>query len=940
MTTQIYKLKTYKSTRDDPKIIVKGTYKEVVDALAEDKGYHQLLFDDINYNYFYDIDGINPEEDYIVNEFAEHLVELFEIDGDDIKYTKSIKDDTFSYHILVPKYNGTLKTQLYLATQLKEKFSFIDLTVYQNNRFIRLPNQTNKEKPNTHKIMSGHMCDFVLDLIQPNSLHTTIGNQTKQKKKHEPITEIKPTYATDEQIQQMLKLLPSEYLTDYTKWIIITNILKGQNKLEIWDDWSKQSTKYNKRKNYSIWRSTKKIIFDVSYLIKLTNFNLFKIYVPIIEQKEMKQMNHKYLYDTEYKEAQFKLSDYRTNKTIIIQSCTGTGKTTAVAEHTSQYITNTDYKVLSIISRITLGDQHIKSFNEKGIKMFSYNNGLVKNQHFIICINSLLMLKDLKDDEIKNYIVFIDEINSFIEHITHNETLHHELKNIYSLLMRIIKNAHKIIVADALISDNVFTLLKYHNTPLFIKNDFKKYEGVPAHRLKDENDFKTELGKRIKNNEPFFFGCDSCSIVEEYFYYFFEKATNKDKFVLFTANHKFNITNASEQFKDKFLFFSPAITTAVDFNIEDKQDVFIYIKGHTLQPSGSFQQTTRTRNIKELFYYSSKEPLEPKFNNLDEVKKLYGEMTITNDLLTNMSLYVDEDDNMKMSNNTFFSLFCYNEYVCDIYNTNKIAHYEEILKFNKFVLDVKGEKSKIDQELKAEMINLRAEVDENFFNDFLNSNNRNDEKYRVILDRIDLLNLPINDDDVLVKYINYIMNPHKLNLHLDVLRFFKDDFYIGCKLATHNDKNFKVKQFYDVYNKIVIFRNLQQQYNLSLNDINFENSESINISDDNWAHIKKLFRYTKEKPTTINEFKPIYIQIIKSITHSDIITATKARKGKELYYKYEFNKEFLSEHITLNQYANPLRYGYDSKFNDLLNIEAYKPIYNFNDSHLDEFIEN
>ena len=80
--------------------------------------------------------------------------------------------------------------------------------------------------------------------------------------------------------------------------------------------------------------------------------------------------------------------------------------------------------------------------------------------------------------------------------------------------------------------------------------------------------------------------------------------------------------------------------------------------------------------------------------------------------------------------------------------------------------------------------------------------------------------------------------------------------------------------------------------------------------------------------------------MIKSITHSDIITATKARKGKELYYKYEFNKEFLSEHITLNQYANPLRYGYDSKFNKLLNIEAYKPIDNFNNSHLDEFIEN
>ena len=61
-------------------------------------------------------------------------------------------------------------------------------------------------------------------------------------------------------------------------------------------------------------------------------------------------------------------------------------------------------------------------------------------------------------------------------------------------------------------------------------------------------------------------------------------------------------------------------------------------------------------------------------------------MIITNDLLTEMSLYVDEEDNIKMSNNTFFNLFCYNEYVKDTYNTNKISHFEEILKQKKFIL--------------------------------------------------------------------------------------------------------------------------------------------------------------------------------------------------------------------------------------------------------------
>jgi hypothetical protein len=56
----------------------------------------------------------------------------------------------------------------------------------------------------------------------------------------------------------------------------------------------------------------------------------------------------------------------------------------------------------------------------------------------------------------KNKILFLDEINSFIESLTHNETLDKNIKIIYQILTRIIKNCHKLIVSDASISDNVF----------------------------------------------------------------------------------------------------------------------------------------------------------------------------------------------------------------------------------------------------------------------------------------------------------------------------------------------------------------------------------------------------------------------------------------------------------------------------------------------------
>jgi hypothetical protein len=60
-----------------------------------------------------------------------------------------------------------------------------------------------------------------------------------------------------------------------------------------------------------------------------------------------------------------------------------------------------------------------------------------------------------------------------------------------------------------------------------------------------------------------------------------------------------------------------------------------------------------------------------------------------------MNLYKDEYDHIRMSNNSIFKLFCYNEYVKDIYNTNKLAHHEYIFRDDKFVLKSSRDKIKI-----------------------------------------------------------------------------------------------------------------------------------------------------------------------------------------------------------------------------------------------------
>ena len=45
-------------------------------------------------------------------------------------------------------------------------------------------------------------------------------------------------------IADLLDQLPDEYIEDYDKWSIITNILKGLDKKDLWNKWSYQSNRY------------------------------------------------------------------------------------------------------------------------------------------------------------------------------------------------------------------------------------------------------------------------------------------------------------------------------------------------------------------------------------------------------------------------------------------------------------------------------------------------------------------------------------------------------------------------------------------------------------------------------------------------------------------------------------------------------------------------
>ena len=94
-----------------------------------------------------------------------------------------------------------------------------------------------------------------------------------------------------------------------------------------------------------------------------------------------------------------------------------------------------------------------------------------------ICLNSLAKLGELEDEELANYIVYIDEVSSFLE-FTDHDTLDSMLKKVFVILTRFAKCVGKLIASDALINDNTFEFLKHRDATKTVINRSGRDPGV------------------------------------------------------------------------------------------------------------------------------------------------------------------------------------------------------------------------------------------------------------------------------------------------------------------------------------------------------------------------------------------------------------------------------------------------------------------------------
>jgi hypothetical protein len=664
------------------------------------------------------------------------------------------------------------------------------------------------------------------------------------------------------------------------------------------------------------------------------------------------------------------------NDVIIIHSGTATGKTKDVSKKLSELKkieTYKDCKILSIVNLISLSEEQIKTFRDNSLDLKDYKDNIndFSDNNGVICINSLYKLQQISKYDLSNVILYIDEVEDLIKTITHGDTLNNVLNLVYLFLIKLIKNCKKIILSDATINSNTKNLIssrKDNNKIIYIKNINKKFANIQAIKNKSEIDFIKNLEKCIKNNEYFLFGCDSCERITSIFNDLVEKyPEKKESFILKTSKSAFKITDACTDFNDKFVFYSPSITTGVSFIKTDKtQTQFLYITSNPqIDIIACYQMSSRTRNMKNLTYFTeTPKPREMRFKTLEECETHYRNLMSTSEKVLRLSKSINEDDETSIVNNSFFKMYCYYEYVKSIYFTDYIGHFEKILKNNGFELSTIGEEDKLKslrakRKLESDLCKL-TKIDEYIQIKFVEFETEEQvEEYhkagltgdmKLIDTRSEILNLA--EEDHIRKYDFLLLDDYKFKAFFNATQLFKTRKYIKKKIAEkQEDTNllilqnsifpkiellYQIENFYKIqrfgikYKGLILEENENKngfkEIEMKFDELKDEYKPEEEINDDIKTLYKEYFsqrKSGKHKFNTKYEIIKSYVHMIKSIIHDisisfDIITEKKGTKRNDRTYKYYLDVNSLIRFITLCQLTNSKLRNYDTELIETL----------------------
>lgn len=434
----------------------------------------------------------------------------------------------------------------------------------------------------------------------------------------------------------LANVLSIDRINDYNNWISIIYLFKNYSLYDELIIISKKSAKFDNKALESINKifKNKTIKKDVNLItigsliqwakidnLELTNKVFSKHYLSIklnintiedIVQSRFKT-NIDFTENTQYisnDAVQFfknKINNL-TNKLFLIQSGTGTGKTTLI-NHLNDHILTLypNYTILSIVTRRSMCACHISAFKSKKCAFTSYLDDSYETlDYFISSLEYLVKIDDIYD------ILILDEVNSLINYF-YSSTLQHKRAQCISILIKLVIKAKIIIACDSNITDLVFSFFNQLNIKhVYYKNTFLNKLNIPLNIYYSKKDnenlniraycHKFIIDKYIKQNKSVLILTDSKTITENLKDYFFKFNSNHDYYRVFnkdegTLDDIININKISEGrlilANTRFLY-GLDITTSYD-------EIFViyrYSTSYGIDPFCMIQQMSRARNTK------------------------------------------------------------------------------------------------------------------------------------------------------------------------------------------------------------------------------------------------------------------------------------------------------------------------------------------------------
>jgi hypothetical protein len=712
-------------------------------------------------------------------------------------------------------------------------------------------------------------------------------------------------YITDEYCWNLLNSLDAEYCDKTFKWLQITSVLKSIDKKQIWDEWSKQSQFYNKVVNQEKWDSIVNCKYDLTFLLKLYNNKqteknkLFvfptRDYIPISKVKcntidlKVEQLAK----DRNGVSRCISLDNVHDNikkfKYIIMKADTGTGKTTTTSRYYKRFTSN-GYKVLSIISRRSLSNTHIEKFQENGIKLVSdQDKDWDKyNDHTVIQIDSIRKMKSIND--FSKYVVFVDEINSFIKYVISSSTMMGKQLEILNLFRTIVKKCKKLICCDADVSDSVLEFFDLHvpaEQTVLVTNPFKNYQNINAFHYHDKQRFINKIKSCITKDEGFICCFQERGVMNDIFNLVYDDS-KKDRFLKYSSQEGGEIKNPTLEWAGgKFVFISPRVVYGVDFDIPDiASDVFIYMTTKTLGPLEIVQQMTRCRNIKNIHFTLSKFQTEPiLYDSVADVKQHY-ESSFENyiEIFNRFGAVINDpvNDDIRRINSKFMELVYIDIYNDGLFHSNFLYHFRRILQKKGIVISELGIEMKIKVEDMKEAKAMTKTQYEEALDSFMKGTCNNEQFVKSMNAKLDKLHITKEDLDNNPSFVELLSDSEFRN-HLNRVNLLRKHKTTVDAQTNSLNSNLKNKALQSISSKILMCKKVEKILGIERLDIDHDDVEhnfdnEIEISDAEYKTLLGIFRdrsQAKVKPTTWKGLYHLLIDCYRKIGGNGFIKSEK-----------------------------------------------------------------